>query len=105
MHILREVAKSQTDDALVLVRDFPGYVAGEEVDTYFEVVVQCVLDNTAVVYPPGEVWSKKVVNLSLISVRDEDIKWVPRNPRELAQMRARQIGRERGRLAQDAKAA
>src|SRR5216110_83267 len=99
---LLEVLKSQKSDKVVLARDFKAVriERNENGVVGWPVIVQATLDRTAVVYPPGRVDEKRVVRLDLIEVEEADIKWVPRTPRELRQLRARQLGQERGRLVQ-----
>lgn len=104
MKTLRVIVDAQTNDEVVLKRDFRANLSPERAIHGIVIInVQAVLERTAVVYPPNAVDDKRVVPLELITVEDEDIAWVPRNPRELAQMRARALGRERGRLVQDEK--
>lgn len=99
---LKAILLAQKSDEVVLARDFTAYVhyapGGAAVE---KLIVQCALDRTAVVYPPGRVDDKRLVRLDLVLVEEKDIRWVPRNPRELQAMRARQIGRNRGRLTQE----
>ena len=102
MRTLRQVLKSQKSDALVLAREFTGLlippVPGVPIEAEDMVIVQTVLERTAVVYQPGHVDDKHLVRLERIFVPEEAIRWVPRNPRELQQLRARQLGQVRGRL-------
>ncbi len=98
MRNLLEVLKAQESDEVVLARDFMAFVLPRNGEGIMIVNVQAVLERTAVVYEPGRVDEKRVVRLDRIEVSENQIKWVPRNPRELQAMRARQIGRNRGRL-------
>jgi hypothetical protein len=99
---LKSILEAQTSDEVVLARDFKAVrIERTELgDVEWPVIVQAVLDRTAVVYPAGRVDAKRVVRLDMIMVEEADIKWVPRNPRELQQLRARQVGQRAGRLLQ-----
>lgn len=105
MRNLKEVLDEQTSDEVVLRSEFhaiadtsPRNAPGSEMFT--AVVVQAILERTAVVYPLHRVEDKRVVRLDRIVVHEDNIKWVPRNPRELRQIRARAVGQVRGRLVQ-----
>jgi hypothetical protein len=103
--VLDEHALLPDADETVLSRDFRGYLeasmSGDIVVALpREVVVQVALVRTAVVYEPGQVDRKRVIRLDRVLVRDEDIRWLPRNPTELRELRSRQLGQERGKLAQ-----
>jgi hypothetical protein len=92
MRTLRAVLDSQKSDALVLAREFTAVALG------ITVTVHAVLERTAVVYQTGHVDEKRLVKLEAVLVPEASIRWVPRNPRELQQLRARQLGQVRGRL-------
>jgi hypothetical protein len=95
-------------EEVVLARDFTGWVekTSEDVPSYMSpVVVQAVLQRTAVVYERGHVDEKRVVRLDHVFVEERDVKWVPRNPVELRIMRSRRIGQALGTGFRNGKAA
>jgi hypothetical protein len=96
---LKAILTDQTSDEVVLARDFVASIF-ERPGVETPVIVQAVLDKTAVVYPVERVEDKRVVRLDLIMVEERHIRWVPQNPRVLREMRAREIGQKRGRLTQ-----
>lgn len=90
---LSQIIAKHDLDAEVIVPDFPAKVGP------MAVIVQAVLERTAVVYPPGTVEDKHVVKLSLIDAQSRDVKWVPRPEHEVLALRSKKIGRDRA-LAQ-----
>lgn len=107
MRSLKEVTAEGTEE-LVLARDFTGWVEkkSEDIPSYMSpVIVQAVLQRTAVVYERGRVDDKRVLRLDRVFVDERDIKWVPRNPVELRIMRSRRIGQALGTGFRNGKAA
>jgi hypothetical protein len=110
---LRAILDGQTNDELVLARDFTGWIGVPGVDrgesdpnwqrfdgvVLQRVTVQVALERTAVVYVPGQVDRKFLVNLERVFVEDAEVRWLPRNPTELRELRSRQQGQVQGRLA------
>jgi hypothetical protein len=111
---LRAILDAQMNEELVLARDFGGWIIVPGVDrgetaldwrrengtVYQRVTVQVALERTAVVYVPGQVDRKFLVKLERVFVDDSAIRWLPRNPTELRELRSRQQGQVHGKLAQ-----
>jgi hypothetical protein len=91
--ILSEAIAKHDTDVEVLVPDFPAKVGP------MDVIVQAVLERTAVVYPPDRVEAKSVVKLGLVTVLVRNLRWVPRPEHEVNSLRSKKVGRARA-LAQ-----
>lgn len=102
MRSLKEISLDGTEE-VVLARDFVGWVFVGPDRLPSPVIVQAVLQRTAVVYESGHVDEKRVVRLDKVFADERDIRWVPRNPVELRIMRSRRIGQALGTGFRDTK--
>jgi hypothetical protein len=89
MRTLRKIVDSGPEDE-ILVPDFLANVAG------MAVIVQAILERTAVVYPPGRVEDKHVIKLDFVQVAEKELRWVSRTANDLRERKSRKIGYVRG---------
>lgn len=91
MKTLRQIIDEAGDKARVNVikPDFKAYINTNEV------VVQAILERTAVVYPINYVHQKFLANLAAVIVDEKDIEWYSKTEDQLRILRARSNGQDK----------